>query len=66
MKPTTPTEHHIIELSAKMARYEIALQSCLITARNGAVDDDQFAKAHLKYIEKEAEKALNGEEVAEV
>lgn len=64
MKPTTPTELLIAELASKMARYEIALQSCLIVARNGAIDDDQFAKVHLRYIEKEAEKALNSEEVA--
>lgn len=62
IKPTTPTEHLIVELASKMARYEMALQGCLAAARNGAIDDDQIVRVHLRYIEKEAEEALNNGE----
>lgn len=58
MTNATPTEQLIVELATKMTRYEIALQGCLIAARNGIADDDQFAKVHLRYIEKEADVAL--------
>ena len=64
MKPSTPTEHLIADLAAKSERYRIALSGCLIGARNGLANEDE-ARASLQYIEKEAEKALNSEEVAE-
>jgi len=60
IKPTTPTEHLIVELTSKMTRYEMALQGCLMTARNGLLDEDESPALYLRFIEHDVMEALYG------